>query len=91
VNESDNNTAGGIILKWAHLALILLVQVLMMGAVYGSLRFQVEDHARRLESIEKKQDANFISREEYVKRHSDLQEEIRELRIQIREVESKIK
>lgn len=88
--SEQNESAGAVVLKWAHLGLVMLVQVLLMGAIYGSLKFQVEDHARRLDAIEKKQDADFIPRSEYDKRHSDLQEDMHELRQEVRDLEQKM-
>lgn len=88
---SEPNGNGGVVLRWAHLILVLLVQVLLLGAMFGVLKFQVEDHARRLDAIEKKQEANFIPRAEYDKRHDDLLEQMRELRTQLRELERKVR
>lgn len=87
----SDNSNGGIVLKWAHLILILLIQILLLGAVWGSLSFQVADHARRLDAIEKKQEDNFIPRSEYDKRHEDLIQQMRELREQLRDLERKVK
>jgi len=89
--SDERNGNGGVVLKWVHVILLLLAQVMMLGTVYGALKFQVEDHARRLESIEKKQEDNFIPRSEYDKRHSDLQEEMRELRNEVRELRQKVR
>ena len=79
----------GVILKWAHLVLIVAVQIAASGATFGILKFEVEDHARRLVDIERKQDANFISREEYDKRHEDLIRQMQELRQEVRDLERK--
>jgi len=84
VSEPNGN---GVVLKWAHLVLIICIQLVGMGATFGILKFEVEDHARRLADIERKQDANFISREEYDKRHEDLIRQMQELRQEIRELE----
>jgi hypothetical protein len=84
VSEPNGN---GVMLKWAHLVLIICVQLVASGATFGVLKFEVEDHARRLADIERKQDANFISREEYDKRHDDLLRQVQELRQELRELE----
>lgn len=85
----DESKTDGVILKWAHLILVLIVQVLLMGAVWGSLRYQVEEHERRLVIIEKRQEEQFLPRAEFEKRHQELQERVQELRERIREHEMK--
>lgn len=77
------------VLRWAHLIIVLVVQVFLAGGIYASIKFQVEDHARRLDTIERRQQDNFITSGEYEKRHQDLIEQIRELRAEVRELEHK--
>lgn len=84
---SESN--GGFVLRWGHLGVVLFVQILLVGAVYGSLKFQVESHERRLDAIEKRQEDNLIPRSEYDKRHADLQEQLKELREEIQAMERK--
>jgi hypothetical protein len=88
---SEQTNGSGIVLKWAHLILALFTQVLItvggLGAVYGTLKFQVEDQARRLTDVERKQDANFIPRSEYDRRHDDLLRQLQELREEMRDLE----
>jgi len=84
---SDFNGNGGVNMKWAHLILLLGGQLVFAGAAYGILKFEVEDHARRLNEIERKQDANFIPRSEYDRRHDDLIRQMQELREEVRELE----
>lgn len=86
MSESNGN---GVILKWMHIALILVGQVVLIVASFAVLKFQVEDHARRLNAIEKRQEDNFIPRQEYDKRHADLQEQLREIRDELRDLERK--
>ena len=88
---SDHPNGGTVVMKWMHLVVVLVSQLLLLGVTYGALRFQVDDISRRIDLIEKKQDANFIPRAEYDARHADLIEQIRELRIQVRELERKFK
>jgi len=84
--QASTNGNGGMNLKWAQLFLWIAVQLVAMGAMFGVLKFEVEDHARRLAEIEKKQDANFIPRSEYDNRHADLEKQIQELREEIRDM-----
>ena len=82
---SESN-GSGVVLRWAHLALILSVQLVTVGATFGILKFEVEDHARRLADVERKQEANFILRSEYDNRHQDLIRQIEEMKLQLRDV-----
>lgn len=83
---SEEHKNGGVILRWAHLLLILFAQVLMVGAVWGSLNFQVADHTRRIEIIEKRMEERTLQREEYERRHEDLQKAINEVREELKEL-----
>lgn len=84
---SESNGSSGVLLKWAHLLLILVVQILLLGAVWGSLNYQVAEHGRRLDIIEKRQEDNFLSRQEFEKRHEDLQRRVEELRERVQQLE----
>ena len=66
--------------------------LIQWGVTYATLA----EHGRRLEEenvkillIEKRQEENSLSRVEYDKRHADLQEDLRELRKEVIELERK--
>ena len=85
--------SNGVSLKWAQFIIGLALQTVLfvggLGAVYGTIKFQVEDLARRVDNIEKREDANFIPRSEYDKRHLDLQEQLKEIRDEIRDLQQR--
>lgn len=84
MTNGTNGTNGGVMLRWMHLGLILTVQILMLGAVYGSLSFQVADHTRRIDLIEKRMEERILQREEYERRHEDMQKQIDMLREEVK-------
>lgn len=46
------NGKPGITLKWVHVLLWLALQLVGFGIVYGTIKFTVEDHERRLQKLE---------------------------------------
>lgn len=66
--------------------LLLLIQGLVFAGIFYST---LTDHSRRLDLIEKRQEDNYLSRTEYERRHSDLQETVKEQGDRIRELERK--
>lgn len=49
---SENGKPSGLTLKWLHLVVILFIQVLLLGSIYGSLKYQVEENERRILKLE---------------------------------------
>lgn len=43
--------------RWSHIVAVLALWIFSLGAVYATVKFQIEDHERRLQKLE---DAHFI-------------------------------
>ena len=49
--------SGGVTLKWIHVIFVFVIQLLLVGAMFGRLSYQTEDNSRRIEKIE---NSNFL-------------------------------
>lgn len=51
-HEENNRASGSLSLRWVHVIVLLLVQTLLIGSIYGSLKYQVEENTRRIQKLE---------------------------------------
>lgn len=58
----------GITLKWIHVVLVLAIQLLGLGFIYGTLKVQVETDSRRIEKLEEQTSGMKEVREEIMRR-----------------------
>jgi len=57
---------------------------------WGITSTTLTDHSRRLDLLEKRMEERSVARDEYERRHSDLQDKVREQETRLRELERKI-
>ena len=91
---SDAPANGGKKQVWITVAIVVAQGLIQWGITYATLT----EHTRRLEEmhvqiqlIEKRQEENLLSRVEYDKRHADLQDDLRELRREVIDLEKKVR
>lgn len=64
----NNEHHTGITLKWIHVVLVLAIQLLGLGFIYGTLKVQVETDSRRIEKLEEQTSGMREVREEIMRR-----------------------
>lgn len=64
----ERRSMTGLALKWVHLAILLLVYLLTIGAIYGTLRTQIDESGRRVKDLEEKS----IRRDQFNELREDL-------------------
>lgn len=48
---------GAVIVRWMHIGVVGVLWLLSLGFIYGTTKFQLEDHERRIQKME---DAHYI-------------------------------
>lgn len=84
---SDTNGRFDMRPVWVSVGLVLVQGMILGGIFYATLT----DHSRRLDLIEKRADERTVAREEYERRHEDMQKQIQELRQTMLDMERKLK
>lgn len=64
----ERRSITGLALRWAHLAVLLVVYFLTIGAIYGTLHSQIDESARRVKDLEEKS----IQRNQFNEMREDL-------------------
>lgn len=84
MSSDDGNGKNGK-LDWRPV-LLSVTLVIGQGLVqWGITSATLTEHSRRIELIEKRMEERSVAREEYERRHSDLQEQVRELKVLVEE------
>jgi cell division protein FtsB len=63
-------------LRWSHLFIVLIVQLLALGFIYGSLKFQVESNSQRIEKLEEQTQGFKETKEEILRRLDRLENKL---------------
>jgi len=63
-------------LKWSHLIVVLVVQILALGFIYGTLKTQVEADSRRIDRIEEQTQGFKETKEEILRRLDRLENKL---------------
>lgn len=56
---------------------------------YGITSTTIADHTRRIELMEKRMEDKSLARDEYERRHNDLQQKVRDNELRLRDLERK--
>jgi len=70
---NEEQAKAGITLKWIHVILVLAIQLLGLGFIYGTLKVQVESDSRRIEKLEEQTSGMKEVREEIMRRLDKLE------------------
>jgi len=70
---NDEHPRTGITLKWVHIVLVLAIQLLGLGFIYGTLKVQVETDSRRIEKLEEQTNGMKEVKEEIMRRLDKLE------------------
>lgn len=70
-------------LKYWHIVLMLVVQLVALGIAYGRITQQMDDLARRVSAIE---DSKFVSRDEFDDFRTDLRTRLDRIESEILEI-----
>lgn len=62
-----------ITLRWIHVILVLAIQLLTLGFIYGTLKVQVESDSRRIEKLEEQTSGMKEVKEEIMRRLDKLE------------------
>jgi hypothetical protein len=63
-------------LGWSHLIIVLIIQLLALGFIYGSLKYQVEANTQRIEKLEQSTSGFKETREEILRRLDRLENKL---------------
>ena len=74
--DHEQNRSGVISLRWVHVVVLLIVQTLLLGSVYGSLKYQVEENTRRIQRLEDSVGGFRETREEILRRLDKIETKI---------------
>jgi|SRR6266850_1979763 len=71
--EGMNDEKHVITLRWIHVILVLAIQLLTLGFIYGTLKVQVESDSRRIEKLEEQTSGMKEVKEEIMRRLDKLE------------------
>jgi hypothetical protein len=80
VNETNPGQDRVLYLKYWHIVIMLVVQILVLGIAYGKLTQQIEDLAGRVTTME---NTKFVTRDEYDSFKTDLRDTLNRIETEI--------
>lgn len=78
-------------LTWLPFIFSILLVIVSAAVQYGITSTTLSEHTRRIELLEKRMEERSVARDEYERRHEDLQRLVREQEQRIRELERKVR